>query len=161
MIREIKFLYVAFAVIVTAAVCSWLTQIGISGWYNSFDKPMITPPNNVFPIVWTLIYALLIASVSNILAKANASLEHDVWQIFLIQLGLQILWCLAFFTEGLIGLGLIVILLLDAAAYQMIRFFFRINKFSAYLLLPYVAWLVFATLLNILFAATGILVVSF
>ena len=161
MVKEIKFLYVAFVVIVTAALCSWLTKIGITGWYNTFEKPMITPPNSVFPIVWTIIYALLIVSVSNVLSKANASLEHDTWQFFLIQMGLQTLWCLAFFAEGLIGLGLIVILLLDIAAYQMIRFFFNVNKFSAFLLLPYGAWLLFATLLNILFAMTGNFVISF
>ena len=156
-----KFFYVLLAVFVTAGLSAWFVRIGITGWYQTFDKPFLTPPNMVFRSMWTILYGLLVVSMFNTLLKAKQQQLRGVWQTFLIQLGLQLLWCLAFFAEGLIGLGLLIIVLLDISAFQMIYSFWKINRWSGILLLPYGAWVLFATLLNILFAAQGQMIISF
>ena len=60
--KILRFLYSFCAVTVTAAVCSYFTQTGITSFYASLELPLFTPPNAVFPVVWSALYALMIVS---------------------------------------------------------------------------------------------------
>ena len=60
--QAFKFFYVFLAVILTAYICSVFTDNGINRWYNNIEKPFLTPPNEVFPIAWTILYVLIIIS---------------------------------------------------------------------------------------------------
>ena len=63
MTKILKFFYVAAMVLLTGYVSSALTDIGLETWYNGLDKPYLTPPNAVFPVMWTILYALMIIAV--------------------------------------------------------------------------------------------------
>lgn len=156
-----KFFYAAAAVLLTAYICSVLTQTGIRGWYHAFPRPRLTPPDIVFPIAWSVIYALLIISTFIVLRDAKDALRDRANNLFILQLVLQILWCAAFFVEGYLGLGLAVIILLDIAVFKMIMTFGRINRLAAWLVYPYYWWLLFATFLNASFVYVGGLVIVF
>lgn len=156
-----KFFYVTVAVLLTGYISSLLTHIGIDGWYNNFDRPMLTPPNYVFPIAWSIIYILLIVSSFIALRDADSVLRNKVNNLFLAQLALQIIWCFAFFAQGQLALGMAVILLLDIVVYKMIVTYGRIKKLAGWLLYPYYWWLIFATFLNAIYISSFGLIVVF
>ena len=60
MAKLAKFLYSTALVVITAWLCSYFTRYGIANWYESFEKPAVTPPNEIFAPVWALIYGLMI-----------------------------------------------------------------------------------------------------
>ncbi len=159
--KVFKFIYSAVMVMLTAYICSQFTQFGISSWYNDFAKPPFTPPNVVFPIMWSIIYCLLIFATFVVLIKAEAFYRRKAENIFIIQLILQILWCYTFFAQGYLGLGLLVIILLDIAVFRQIVVYSRTSKFASRLLYPYYWWLMFATFLNAMFVYYGGLIVVF
>ena len=143
-----KLFYSFFAVMLTAYICSIFTDIGINQWYNSVEKPMLTPPNVVFPSVWAVLYILIALSTYKVLKDADSYNRKKANNIFIIQLFLQILWCFTFFAQGYLGLGFAVIVLLDMSVFRMINIYSKINKKASYMLYPYYWWLVFATFLN-------------
>lgn len=143
-----KLFYSFFAVMLTAYICSIFTDIGINQWYNSVEKPMLTPPNIVFPSVWTILYILIALSTYKVLKDADSYNRKKANNIFIIQLFLQVLWSFVFFAQGHLGLGFAVIILLDMSVFRMISVYSKINKKASYMLYPYYWWLVFATFLN-------------
>ena len=143
-----KFFYVLLSVMLTAYICSVFTNNGIAQWYNNVEKPFLTPPNKVFPIAWTILYVLLIVSTFWVIKNADSYNRKKANNYFILQLFLQILWCFTFFTQGHLGLGFAVILLLDICVFKMISVYSKINKTASYLLYPYYWWLLFATFMN-------------
>ena len=156
-----KFIYVVLAVLLTSYLCSKFTHIGLVGWYNNLDKPQLTPPNVIFPIAWSIIYTLIIISTYIALRDATVKQRNKVNNIFLIQLGLQILWCFSFFAEGQIGFALAVVILLGFSVFHMISIFLQVNKLSGFLLYPYYWWIIFATFLNAVFVASSGMIIVF
>ena len=69
MAKLAKFLYSTALVVITAWLCSYFTRSGIANWYESFEKPAVTPPNEIFAPVWALIYGLMIVSFYQILTR--------------------------------------------------------------------------------------------
>ena len=102
MAKLAKFLYSTALVVITAWLCSYFTRYGIANWYESFEKPAVTPPNEIFAPVWALIYGLMIVSFYQILTAAS-SLRQTAGQLFVAQLLLQIIWTFLFFYEGMLG----------------------------------------------------------
>ena len=73
MAKLAKFLYSTALVVITAWLCSYFTRYGIANWYESFKKPAVTPPNEIFAPVWALIYGLMIVSFYQILTAATTA----------------------------------------------------------------------------------------
>lgn len=146
-----KFLYSFFLVGLTALFCSSLTQIGIHSWYYEIAKPPFTPPDSVFPVIWTILYILMAISFWLILLDAHRHELHECNLLFISQLMLQIIWCFLFFYGGYIGLAFGILLLLDFLVFHIIRIFRHINRGAAWLLYPYFIWICFATFLNFAF----------
>ncbi len=142
------FLYSLLIVGLTAAIAGWLTRTGISTWYNGYPRPFLTPPDSVFPIVWTILYIAMIISFTRYQIAEFPKADNNGKILFITQLLLQILWCFTFFFKGLPGVAFLVILLLDATVYLLIKNFSRVDKYAAWLLYPYFWWLAFATFLN-------------
>lgn len=120
-------------------------------YFDSLIKPPLSPPGILFPIVWTILYALMGVALYFVTTSNRGSyLEHRSALIyFALQLGVNFSWSLVFFRfESLIG-GLFVILLLNLLILITIVKFKEINKFSFLLLIPYLLWVLFATYLNI------------
>lgn len=144
-----RFLYCLFMTILTLIVGSYFNYSGVRTWYQEMEKPLLTPPDYVFPIAWVLIYLLM--TVAFYLAFTNAPAKQDTARtntFFINQLFLQILWTFSFFYTGYTGLALIIVIILDIIVFKSIYWFFRISPVSAWLLVPYQGWLLLATWLN-------------
>lgn len=112
--------------------------------YNSLVKPPLSPPSIVFPIVWTILYVLM--GISYYLLK-NSSKKEKI--IYFVQLGVNALWSVFFFVFKFYLFSFVWILLLDVLVILMIIIFCRNNKVSAYLQIPYLVWILFASYLNL------------
>ena len=143
-----RFLYAFLAVGVTAALCGYLNDFGLNTFYTKIDLPILTPPNNVFPPVWGILYILLIISTTLVLGSSDSIKIKSVLQIFWLNMLLQIIWTYIFFYSGMFLAGFFVLMLLDFITVLLIDAFYHIRKTAAYLLVPYLLWLLFATYLN-------------
>jgi len=140
-------LVVCFGVSGVSAV--FTTQDSITSWYGQLRKPFFTPPNWIFGPVWTILYLLMAISFFIVWNKGvnyPKVKQAIVW--FLIQLVLNAVWTPLFFGFHLIFLSFIEILLLWLAILVTFYAFKRISIYAAVLLIPYVAWVGFAVILN-------------
>jgi len=110
--------------------------------YGSLNKPDLAPPAVVFPIAWTILYVLMGVSL-----YMNRNNKKNMVTFF-IQLMLNYLWVFVFFgMQSWLG-GFIVIILLDVMILYTILEFYKENKLSAYMMIPYLLWCIFASYLN-------------
>ncbi len=148
-----KYLRIINLVIVCLAVgylSSKVTQSSIETWYPLIKKPFFNPPNWVFAPVWTLLYILMGISgglIWNQMATKMPLVKKGML-FFIIQLALNALWSYLFFGLHNLLLALVEIILLWLMIYETYFVFKQIDKKAAYLLIPYLAWVGFATLLN-------------
>jgi len=147
--RSLAGLLAALAVCFAAsAIGGALTRPNLD-WYATLAKPGFAPPNAVFPVVWTILYAMMAVSawlVWRAPAESDDRKSGLVW--FGIQLGLNVLWSFAFFWLHSPGFGLGVIVVLLIAIVITILRFHRTSQTAALLLVPYVLWVSFAAALN-------------
>ena len=115
--------------------------------YNDLIKPPLSPPGIVFPIVWTIIYLLI--GISHTLLKEKGEVPKETQQLYYTQLIFNYLWTFIFFVFRLGLLSVLWIIILDILVIIMTYQFYKQNKLSGILLIPYVLWLLFATYLNI------------
>ena len=124
-------------------------------WYANLNKPPLTPPSAYFPVAWTVLYTLMAISFFVILVKPVSKDKYTAIILFLIQLMLNFIWSYVFFELKLIGLALLDVVLLFILIVFTFIYFWRISKFAAILLTPYILQVVFAIYLN-----AGILVLN-
>lgn len=130
-------------------VGSLFTRAAIGQWYVFLNKPSFTPPNWIFAPVWTLLYVLMGIAAYLVWRRGLAELGvKRAMGVFLFQLFLNSLWSIIFFGLRSILGGFVVIVLLWLAILCTIRAFFSISKLAAGLLIPYIAWVSFALILN-------------
>ena len=122
-----------------------------TAWYNSI-KPAITPPSIVFPIVWNILFLLIAISLYLVIIHSKKKQKKEIYTLFVINFALNILWSVIFFGLKLPALAFIEIILLWVSILFLILKTKKINKTASYLLWPYLVWVTFATLLNILIA---------
>jgi benzodiazapine receptor len=128
---------------------SIFTTGAIPTWYASLQKPAFTPPNWLFAPAWTTLYLLMGIAAFLIWRKGLDSRQvRTALIIFTVQLVLNILWSIFFFGLESPLSGLIVILLLWLAILITILVFRKISPAAAWLLVPYILWVSFATALN-------------
>lgn len=118
-------------------------------WYASLVKPALTPPSWIFSPVWTVLYVLMAVSAFLIWKKGWRRKEVRVaLMAFGFQLALNLVWSPLFFGLQSPRLALLdIVLLLAAISWTMVAFW-RLSRTAAYLLLPYLVWVAFATYLN-------------
>ena len=115
--------------------------------YNDLIKPTLFPPGIIFPIAWTIIYLLI--GISYTLLKEKGEVPKETKQLYYTQLIFNYLWTFIFFVFRLRLLSVLWIIILDVLVIVMTYQFYKQNKLSGILLIPYVLWLLFATYLNI------------
>lgn len=143
----LNFIFSLVTVLITAGLCSHFNQIGMENFYGSIQKSALTPPDIIFPIVWGILYVLLVLAFDIVLNSSNEHKKSAILQ-FISNMFLQIIWCWFFFNNGNFLLGFVILIILDFATAFLIEQFYKINHTAGGLLLPYMAWLLFATYLN-------------
>lgn len=153
------------------------TAPSVAGWYTTLTKPALNPPGWIFGPVWTTLYFLIGVSLY-LVWKRNWKVIHPLWEksgkawnplserlwrgdlqkvniigIFIGQYILNILWSVVFFGLHRPDFALFVILALWVSIVYLIINFYRVSKLAAWLLLPYILWVSFATYLNYAFRA--------
>ncbi len=131
-------------------VGSVFTRPSIPGWYAGLVKPSFNPPNWIFAPVWTTLYVLM--GLSAFLVYEKGLKKNEVKKalgVFAVQLVLNALWSIVFFGAHMILGAAVLIVVLWALIAASIWLFSRISKAAAYLLVPYILWVSFATVLNI------------
>jgi benzodiazapine receptor len=144
-----RFLVSVLPVVLVAVSASLVTQPNIPTWYAGLQKPGFTPPNWAFPVAWTLLYAMMAYALWRILSlPKDRPGRSAAITLFFVQLALNGLWSFAFFGGQSPLAGLIVIAALIAAIVATIRAFRKLDRTAAFLLVPYLAWVAYAALLN-------------
>lgn len=148
-----KYLKISLLVVLCLTVgylSSIVTQNSIETWYPTIKKPFFNPPNWIFAPVWTLLFILMGIAAGLIWNKINLEKEavKKALLFFFIQLFFNAMWSYLFFGLHNILLALIEIILLWLLIYETYILFKKIDKLSGYLLIPYLIWVGFATLLT-------------
>ena len=117
-------------------------------WYQALAKPDFTPPDQVFPIAWTILYILLGLALAHIVNARGARGRQPAIALFVIQLILNLAWSPLFFGAHQIGLALLVIIAIFVVALAATLLFWPIRRVAALLMLPYLAWIAFAGVLT-------------
>lgn len=146
--RYLKLFLCILGPLVIGGISGSATATGINTWYRSLTKPFFNPPDYLFGPVWTLLYALMGVSLFLILEMPKSELRRKSILIFCIQIFLNFWWSLIFFKYQLPGLALIEIVLIWISILLMILTFKKLNKTAAYLQIPYLLWVSFATVLT-------------
>lgn len=115
--------------------------------YNKLNKPPLSPPGFVFGIVWTILYILMGIS-SGILDYKNL-IDNNIKNIYYFQLFVNLLWPIAFFVFKWRLFAFIWLVFLIILIIKMVIEFYKKDKVSAYLQIPYLLWSIFASYLNI------------
>jgi translocator protein len=125
------------------------TSFAIPTWYATLNKPFFAPPNWIFGPVWTLLYFLMGLAFYLIWKQGwQKKKVKDAGLFFLAQLALNFIWSPIFFGLKAPLLGLIVIIAMWVLILITMRKFYPLSKLASYLLVPYLLWVSFATLLN-------------
>ena len=128
---------------------SIFTFSAIPTWYVMLNKPSFSPPNWLFGPVWTMLYTLMSISLYRIwTSKTKKKEKNEGLAFFIIQLVLNALWSIIFFGMKQPWLAFVEIMLMWFFIALSIIKFSKIDKFSAYLLIPYLLWVSFASILN-------------
>ena len=149
MVRKVVVFIVSILISLAAGgIGSAATVPNIPSWYAGLDKPPLLPPNELFGPVWTALYILMgIALALVILHEANSKKYAYIW--FGVQLVLNVLWSIIFFGLHQPWAAAAVIIALIASIIITMKEFRRFVPISLWLFVPYLAWVLFATYLNI------------
>ncbi|HSX54038.1 MAG TPA: TspO/MBR family protein [Sphingomonas sp.] len=117
-------------------------------WYQLLVKPAETPPGWVFPVAWTALYVLLGLALALIVNARGSRLRRPALILFAVQLVANLAWSPVFFGYHQVSAALLLIVVIFVLALATTFVFGRIRKGAAWLMVPYLAWLCFAGILN-------------
>jgi benzodiazapine receptor len=149
------FIGISFAV---AAVGSIATAGNVDGWYADADKASWNPPNWIFGPVWTLLYTIM-SVAAWLVWRSPRDGRRPALKWYVAQLALNAIWTPVFFGlypvvgASALWVALAIIVALDVAVLLTMLRFWKVSKAAAWLLVPYWAWVLFATTLNAALAA--------
>jgi translocator protein len=148
--KIIPFIFSIALCFLAGAIGSLFTYSEITNWYASLQKPFFNPPNWIFGPVWSLLYLLMgIALYEVWTSQTKTKKKKLAITYFFIQLVLNSLWSILFFGLHSPFLAFLEILVLATMIVLTIQKFFYISKVAAWLMIPYLAWVCFATVLNL------------
>lgn len=137
------------AVFIAMLVAGLATRVGVNGWYADAVKPFWTPPAWVFTPVWTTLYALMAVAAWIIWRRKGWHGARIALLLFFLQLGLNVLWPILFFTLRLTGWASLEIILLLLVIVATAWRFDRHSRVAAALLVPYAVWVGYAATISI------------
>lgn len=134
----------------TAFAGSLVTTPSIGAWYTTLQKPVFNPPNWIFGPVWTLLFFLMGVALYLVWNSGKSVVKvNEAIKFFIAQLVFNFLWSFSFFYLHSPKLALLDIVVLWGLILVTMMKFKKISKTAGYLLLPYILWVSFASLLNL------------
>lgn len=130
------------------SIAGLFTAKAVPEWFAALNRPSFSPPNWLFGPVWTTLYILLGISLFLIWKQSPGKERNLAIFVFLLQMVLNFAWSFIFFYFNMIGFALIEIILLWISIVIMIVLFYKIKPMAAYINIPYLLWVTFATILN-------------
>lgn len=143
--RLILFFAVVFAV---GGLAALITSDSME-MYDMILKPTLAPPPIVFPIAWSVLYALM-AVGAYLVSVSKCEDKMSALSSFFVQLGLNFVWPILFFNLKAFLVSFVWLIFLWLAIFDMIKKFSACSKIGAYLQLPYIVWVTFAGYLNLM-----------
>lgn len=131
--------------LVVGGIVGFITSSSMD--YETLKQPFLSPPSIVFPIVWTILYTLM--GISYGILQTNQLTNPQINTIYYLQLAVNAIWPIIFFTLKMRLTAFLIILLLIALIITMIIKFYPKNKTASLLQIPYLIWTLFASYLNI------------
>ncbi len=148
--RDSVKLVISIGVCLTAGLIgSMFTISNISIWYAALIKPFFSPPDWLFAPTWTILYILMGIALFFVWKAPKVKKTNEGLMLFASQLIFNVIWSIVFFDFRSIVGGLLSIVVLLILILMTTVQFYRIDKRAAYLMLPYLLWVCFATVLNI------------
>lgn len=146
--KKIRYIPWILAVEAVGALSGFLSRQAPEFYAQTLEKPPLSPPPAVFPVVWILLFALMGAGAARIAASPDSDLRSKALNLFVIQLVLNFFWSLIFFNVRAYGLALLWIVILWVFILKMIAAFRAVDPPAALLQIPYLLWVTFAVYLN-------------
>jgi tryptophan-rich sensory protein len=144
------------SLLVCLGVCYGVSGVGahwtaaeIPAWYRGLAKPPYNPPNWIFAPVWTLLYGMMAVAAWRVWLAAPSPQRTWGLGLFLLQLGLNLMWTWVFFVRHSLAGGVAEVAFLWIAIGATTLVFYRAEPAAAYLMAPYWTWVSFAALLNV------------
>ncbi len=145
----------AIGLIVFLGLCYFRLKIGsavtatsVGTWYQVLNKASFNPPDGVFTPVWIVLYFMMAIAGWRVWRHGNSRKISQALALFALQLGLNFFWSVLFFGYQRVALALAEMLVLFLTVVATTVLFWRIDRLAAWLLVPYLLWLVFATVLT-------------
>jgi tryptophan-rich sensory protein len=134
-----------------AVAGAYVTRPEIPTWYAALAKPWWTPPNRLFPVAWNILYGLMALSLWRLWerVRVNTLGASGAIRLFLLQLALNAVWSPVFFGLHAIRTGLAIIVALALTLFVTILSAHRVDRLTAWMLVPYLGWILYAASLNI------------
>ena len=149
MSNTLKLIIAIIIPVAVGAVSGFFTSSEIPGWYQTINKPTWNPPSWLFGPVWTTLYVMMgIALFLVWKSDASQSVKKTAIILFAAQLVLNFFWSFIFFNQHQIGWAVVEIITMWVFILLTIFAFAPISKIAAWLLVPYISWVSFATILN-------------
>ncbi|MBC7507992.1 MAG: tryptophan-rich sensory protein [Ferruginibacter sp.] len=135
--------------LLVGGIATFFTTSGVNGWYAMANKPSFNPPNWLFAPVWTALYIMMgIALFLVWKSEGDKAIKQTAFILFAVQLLLNFLWSFIFFYAKQPGWAFVDIMAMWIAILLTIIWFTKISITASWLLVPYIFWVTFASLLN-------------
>jgi len=134
--------------LLVGGISGWLTAGETNTWYQTINKPPFNPPNWIFGPVWTTLYILMGISLFMIWDSPKSAERQRAMVVFSIQLFLNFCWSLIFFKLHMLFGAVVEIIALWLMIIYMLLCFSRVKPLAAYLNIPYLLWVSFASVLS-------------
>ncbi len=146
----IKLKPLILSIVITLGLAG-IVSFAISGSmevYGAVEKPPLSPPQIVFPIVWSILYLLMAVSAYIVYIKREDGSRKEL-TIYAVQLAVNLIWPILFFNMQAFKAAFFWLILLIVLVAVMIRAFYKVSRPAGYIQIPYLIWCVFAAYLNL------------
>lgn len=147
--RKISILLIAIGIPLLVGNISALLSGNVSSNYLQLNRPPLSPPGILFPIVWTILYALMGIASYIVYTQDKTS---NALKLYALQLFVNFMWSIIFFRQEMYLFAFIWLVLLWLLIIITIKAFYKISPLAAKLLIPYLLWVTFAGYLNLVYA---------
>jgi translocator protein len=149
MTNTVKLIIAIIIPLAVGATSGFFTASGVGSWYQTINKPSWNPPSWIFGPVWTTLYVMMgIALFLIWKSDAPDTQKRTAMLLFAVQMVLNFFWSFIFFKQHQMGWALVEIIAMWVMILLTIFSFAPISKTAAWLLVPYISWVSFATILN-------------